>query len=250
MTAPDCPDPINCPVPSPGEFDLRRLKTRRMDSDTHFFSAYPVKHKDQLFNPGRGDSRFAPLSDGTGGFVPTLCGAMTRTTALLESVFHDVHITGRRQISRAIDLAGWELAELSNREPLHLVDFSEQGLVHLGLVRPDGNAARERLVFTTAAHYPCTRQWSERVHARGHVGRTLPHGIGWHSRIAELAAADAVLLADLFGEATSAAFMLFGDRVRTDRADWDVWYDVADLSAPAADALVLAVAEQLKVTIV
>ena len=44
--------------------------------------------------------------------------------------------------------------------------------------------------------------------------------------------------------------MLFGDRVRTDRADWDVWYDVADLSAPAADALVLAIAEQLKVTIV
>jgi DNA-binding FrmR family transcriptional regulator len=78
----------------------------------------------------------------------------------------------------------------------------------------------------------------------------LTHGIGWHSRIAELATADAVLLADLLGEATSAAFMLFGDRVRTDRADWDVRYDVADLSAPAADALVLAVAEQLKVTIV
>jgi len=221
-----------------------------MDSDTHFFSAYRVKHKDQLFNPGKGDSRFAPLPDGAGGFLPTLYGAMTRTTALLESVFHDVHTTGRRQVSRAIDLAGWGLAELSGREPLHLVDFYEQGLVHLGLVRPDGNAARERLVSTTAAHYPCTRQWSERVHARGHVGRTLPHGIGWHPRIAELAAADAVLLADLLGEATSAAFMLFGDRVRTDRADWEVWNDVADLSAPAADALVLAVAEQLKVTIV
>jgi len=45
------PRPHQLPGPSPGEFDLRRLKTRRMDSDTHFFSAYPVKHKDQLFNP-------------------------------------------------------------------------------------------------------------------------------------------------------------------------------------------------------
>jgi hypothetical protein len=160
-----------------------------MDADTHFFSAYRVKHKDQLFNPGKGDSRFAPLPDGTGSFVPTLYGAMTRTTALLESVFHDVHTTGRRQVSRAIDLAGWGLAELSRREPLHLVDFSEQGLVHLGLVRPNGNAARERLVSTMAAHYPCTRQWSQRIHARGHVGRTLPHGIGWHSRIAETCSA-------------------------------------------------------------
>ena len=191
VTAPDCPDPINCPVPSPGEFDLRRLRTRRMDSDTHFFSAYRLKHKDQLFNPGRGDSCFAPLSDGTDGFVPTLYGAMTRTTALLESVFHDVHTTGRRQISR-YRLAGWGLAELSRREPLQLVTSPSKDWSTWGSSAQMGMRRGERLVSTTAAHYPCTRQWSERVHARGHIGRTLPHGIGWHSRIAELAAADVV----------------------------------------------------------
>ena len=221
-----------------------------MDSDTHFFSAYRLKHKDQLFNPGRGDSRFAPLSDGTDGFVPTLYGAMTRTTALLESVFHDVHTTGRRQISRAIRPHRLGIGRAEQARAAATCRLLRARTGPPGARPPRWECGAQRLVSTTAAHYPCTRQWSERVHARGHIGRTLPHGIGWHSRIAELAAADAVLLADLLGEATSVAFMLFGDRVRTDRADWDVWYDVADLSAPAADALVLAVAEQLKVTIV
>jgi hypothetical protein len=169
--------------------------------------------------------------------------------ALLETVFHEVHSGGRRVVSRAIDLAGWGLIELAPLEPLRLIDLSDDALVRLGLTEPDGSAARQRLVSTSAGHYPCTREWSARLHARGRVGRSLPVGIGWRSRVAELAAADAVLLDDLLAGQSATAFVLFGDRVSTDLGDWSVRRHLSDLADPAALALVLAVADQLRATV-
>jgi hypothetical protein len=249
VTAPDCPNPSTCPVPDPVSFDLRRLRTVR-PSLTSFYTAYRAKYWPGVFNPGYGDTRFAPLHAAGGSPVPTLYGGVTKTVALLESVFHEVHVVGARLISRAIDLAPRGLVELSPAAPLSFVDLSDAALVGLGIVRPDGKAAREQLVATGPAHYRCTRLWGEHLHAVGEINGDLPMGIRWQSRIAELAASGAPLLEDLFNLDNTSVFVLFGDRMGTDIDDYTIGEHYQDLDADDAGGLVVAIAEQLGAVIV
>jgi len=244
VTATDCPSPSNCTVPDLGSFDLSRLRVIR-PRPTSFYTAYRARHWPGVFNPGHGDTRFTPLRTAGGSAVPTLYGGVTKTGALLESVFHEVHAGGARIISRAIDLAPRGLVELSSADPLSFVDLSDAALVDMGLVRPDGAAARERLVATGPTHYPCTRTWSEHLHALGAIDGDLPVGIRWQSRIAELAISGAPLLEDLFNVDNTSVFVLFGDRVSTYIDDYTIGEHYEDLAADDAGGLVVAIAEQL-----
>ena len=85
---------------------------------------------------------------------------------------------------------------------------------------------------------------------RRRVGGVTPVGLLWQSRIAELARADSLLLADLLTVA-SEVFMLFGDRVPTDPDAWlpgDPHY--GDLASGVGRGLAELIAEQLGAVIV
>lgn len=242
MTAPDCLDPEKCPVPDPREVDLRRLRLARVGAGSVLHTAYRRASWPSLFNfSGQSDGRFSPLM-GARGVIPSMYAAATQTVALLETAFHEVHASGARVISLPIDLARRGVVALSVLKPLALIDLRDEALGRLGL-------SREQLVATTPQHYACTRQWALALHDR-RIGGVSAVGLVWHSRIAELARADSLLLGDLlaFG---SEACVLFGDRVPTTPRAWvpgDPHYE--DLSIGNGRLLAEQIAEHLGAVIV
>lgn len=196
MTAGTCPFPATCPVPTPGVgVDARRVRLSTVDAGTTFYRVYELKYGYDAFNPGLGDTRFAPFG-AAGTPVPTLYGGADEETVLLETVFHDVHHAVGSRVIRERDLLNRGLAFLSSETALRLVDLRDEALTDLGL-------DRHQVVSTTAAHYPCTREWAVWCHARRPGGRP-PAGIVWNSRQAELR-----------GGPPREVFVLFGDRVPT-----------------------------------
>jgi len=166
-----------------------------------------------------------------------LYGAKSRTVALLETVFHDVHESSPRLITRK-SLIDRGLARLVAPERYVLVDLRDEALADLGL-------NRRQLVSTTPAHYPCTRAWAQAIHGR-RVGRARPVGLVWSSRVAELARADTPLLDDLLRGDRAEAFILFGDLLtNVDPADYRPEIEVRDLSTPGSRSMMSMVAEQL-----
>jgi RES domain len=223
---------------------MRYIRTTHVDAGMRFYTAYVSRYWPAVFNAsGIGDARFSPLHDSKSTIVPTLYGARTRTVALLETAFHEVHASGSRLISEAIDLAPRGLVQLRLPERATLIDLRDEALARLGL-------ARHELVSALPFHYRCTREWAITLHSRGHVGGNLPVGLIWKSRMAELAQADSVLLDDLLDGATAEAFVLFGDRLPLDLAAYAPSNRREDLSASSARALVEQVALQLRATIV
>ncbi len=242
MTAPACLDRANCPVPSPGDVDLRKLKIARLSENAVFHTSYRRSNWPALFNPSSvGNARFSPLASQTVP-VPTLYGAATQTVALLESCFHGVHAAGRKIISAALDLAPRGLVTLTAPVALPMIDLTNAGLTRVALTR-------SQLVATTPQHYACTREWAVALHGR-RIGGVTAVGLLWQSRIAELAQADSLLFADLLTVADE-VFMLFGDRVPQDPAAWlpgDPHYD--DLTSGHGLGLAELIAEQLGAVIV
>lgn len=84
----DCLDPPSCPVRSPENVDLRKLRLAHIPRGTTFHTVYRRAHWPSLFNDSPYDNaRFSSIQ-GSGGVVPTLYGAATQTVALLESCLH------------------------------------------------------------------------------------------------------------------------------------------------------------------
>lgn len=203
MTAPDCPDPQRCPVPDPRDLDRPALRLLRVAPHTLFHRVYELRYGYDTFNPGGGDSRFAPLV--LDGFaVPTLYGGDSAEAVLLETVFHDVHESASRVIYAA-QLRERGLARLRTPRSLRLIDLRDEALAELGL-------RRDQLVATTRAHYPCTREWAAVLHGV-RIGRSRPEGLIWHSRQAELHAGEPV---------PQEVFMLFGDRAPHGVGDYEL----------------------------
>jgi hypothetical protein len=208
-----------------------------------FFTSFSTTHWPALFNDsGRGLTRFAPLLDRSGAVVPTLYGARTRTVALLEGVFHDVHATGRRDIT-ALDLQRRGLAAFSLPGRLALVDLRDEALGRLGF-------RRGHLVTAPSQHYRCTGEWAAALHGRG-IGSAKPVGLLWRSRVAELARADSALFADLLPGASKEVFVLFGDLLNTtDPSAYAPLAESDDLSSPLALRLLAPIAQELGATLV
>jgi RES domain-containing protein len=242
VTAPGCLDRTNCPVPSPGSVDLRRLRIVRVSAGTTFHTSYRSRHWPALFNPSTsGDARFSPLEIG-GVVVATMYLARTQTVALLETSFHDVHQTAARHISEPLQLAGRGVVALSAPVSLPLVDLRDDELARLGL-------DRAQLVSTSPEHYSCTQEWGAALRSR-RIGPISPVGILWRSRVAELAGGDSLLLGDLLTLGSEVG-VLFGDRLSTDPTVWkpgDPHY--TDLSSGQGRLLAEQIAEQLRAVIV
>jgi hypothetical protein len=243
LTAPGCLDPDQCPVPNPGDVDLRKLRLAHLPAGDVFHTAYSRAYWPALFNPsGLGNARFSPLEAG-GVTVPTLYGGRTQTVALLETCFHSVHEVAERTISESIDLKSRGVVALTSPKRLPLIDLTNNGLARVGV-------SRSQLVSTTPEHYACTREWAVALHAR-RIGPVMPVGLLWDSRIAELATGHSRPLLEDVLPLISRVFVLFGDRVPTSPAEWHPGvpqYD--DLVSGLGRTFVDDIAEQLFAVIV
>lgn len=202
MTAAGCGDPDDCPVPHPDEVDLRRLPSVILPAGTPLRRGHKSRYQPQDAVPGRADlppptqmSRFAPVLGQSHAYV-----ARREIAALLESVFHSLVPDSPR--IHWPQLRHWSLSHVTLRRDVRLIDLRDPVLATLGL-------DRSQLVATDPGHYPCTRQWAERLHGR-HVGGKPTSGLLWHSRQAEIHAEQGVrpLLADvLVGEQAEVAVL-------------------------------------------
>lgn len=181
-----CPDPDSCSV-SPA---LSEFRTVTLPAKTRMYRAYRASWGCDEYNPGYGDTRFSPIDDPlTGARLPSMYLAQDAVAALLETVFHDV----QQDVARLIyerDLRGMLLAHIVAPEPAVLVDLRDPELHRLGV-------ERESVVSTPREHYACTRRLAVSVLQDGSPDI---HGIIWHSRQAELAAADPAEVAVFYGD--------------------------------------------------
>lgn len=231
MTSPRdlrCPDPAGCRVVA----ELPAVPGVWLEAGAPLYRVYSTKWGYDEFNPGLGDTRFAPLAAAvTGAQVPTMYLAADQIGALLETVFHEVH----QQLPRSIyekDLRPFGLAHVLVPRRLWLADLRDDALAAAGV-------GREQLVSTMREHYPCTRRVAQELHGRVINGRRVA-GLLWHSRQAELleAAAPAVVC------------VLFGDVAGTDRGSWALTGPgVRNLYEGPGRLLVDVLAEQLSATV-
>ena len=195
MTADDCPSPASCPVPIPSTaLDPGRLRLEVIQTGRVICRSYQLVHGYDTFNPGVGDTRFAPLSADERTPIPTMYAGEDDAVALLESVFHDIHHQVPDRVVYYSIARRWGLAYVRVPRPLSLIDLRNDALTDLGL-------ERGQIVTTQAEHYPCTRQWARWLYGQS-PGGVAPDGILWHSRQAELHV----------GAAAREVLVLFGDR--------------------------------------
>jgi hypothetical protein len=195
-----CPDPAGCPVVT----ELPDVPAVWLAAGTPQYRVYATKRGYDEFNPGLGDTRFAPFDAvATGVRVPAMYTAGDQIGALLETVFHEVHHQADRHIYEK-DLREHGLAHVLVPRRLWLADLRDAVLQDIGV-------GRDQLVSTPSEHYPCTRRVAHELHGRVIDGLPVA-GLMWHSRQAELLdAAEPVEVCVLFGDATG-----------TDRGSWEL----------------------------
>lgn len=170
---------------------LPELTTVELDAGRPLFRVYDSTWGHDEHNPGFGDARFSPFDDAaTGARVPAMYLAEDPKSALLETVFHEVHHLASRTVYEA-DLVGELLAYLRVPERGLLGDLRDDELRRLGI-------AREQIASSASEHYPCTRRLAVQALAMTHGGNDI-QGLIWHSRQAELAGAPAAEVIVMFG---------------------------------------------------
>lgn len=203
----DCPDPDGCLVAG----TLPRLHAVPLSDGDPLYRVYDTTWGYDEHNPGYGDARFSPIDDPTSGDrLPSMYLAATRTAALLETVFHDVHHDSSRTIYER-DLRGKLLAHVRVPAVAALGDLRDPQLDRLGLKRSE-------VVSSPAEHYPCTRRLAIAALGQPRRKRALG-GLIWHSRQAELAGKAPVEVVVLFGQprypSVRGSWPLFGSGAST-----------------------------------
>jgi hypothetical protein len=182
-----CPNPPGCGVAA----HLPTLNTVTLTQGRALYRVYDGTWGYDEFNPGRGDTRFAPIDEPvTGKRLPSMYLGETPTTVLLESVFHDVHQLGSMTVYQA-QLHDKLLAHIEVPASATLGDLRDPQLHALGL-------ARSQVVASPAEHYPCTRRLAVEALAQDHDPPL--QGLIWHSRQAELVNKPPEEIIILFGE--------------------------------------------------
>ena len=202
MSAAGCGDPDGCPVPDPADVDLRRLPSVTLPARTPLRRGHKSRYPAQDPVPACPElpdptlmSRFAPVRGQAHVYV-----ARREIAALLESALHSLVPDSPR--IQWPQLMHWSLSHVRLGHDVRLIDLRDPVLAVLGV-------ERSQLVATDPAHYPCTRRWAERLVGR-HIGGKLTVGLLWHSRQAEIHAAQGVrpLLVDvLVGEQAEVAVL-------------------------------------------
>ncbi len=139
---------------------------------------HDVKWAPESFNPGvdeRGNpvrpTRFAPIRDVVGTFVPYLYGGSTRECAIFETIFHNVPIDAPDKSVDLADSAQRGHGQILPRRDLRLVDLTTDGLHRL-------RVPKEELIASPARDYAQTASWAQALH---HQFDDLD-GLVWMSR--------------------------------------------------------------------
>ncbi len=143
------------------------------------------KFAGDVFNPGFGASRFAPVGP-VRKRVPTAYAADAFEAAVYETIFHDLDPAQSFKTYPLSKLADVRCSVLRVASPLSLRSFLAPDLMKLGV-------ARNQLIDTSSREFPDTRRWSAALHRKD----TITHGMVWESR----------------AYPSSLAMMFFGDRV-------------------------------------
>jgi len=177
------------------------LNTVHLHEDRLLYRVYDGTYGYDEFNPGYGDSRFAPIDDPvTGKRLPSMYLGETAATVLLETVFHDVHQQGSMVVYQQ-HLHEKLLAHILVPVRATLGDLRDPQLAKLGVKRSE-------VVSSSAEHYPCTRRLAIAALEQSHDPPL--QGLIWHSRQAELV-----------GRPPEEVIVLFGnDRYPSTRGVW------------------------------
>ena len=106
-----------------------------------------------------GNARFSPIQDRAAKIIPTLYAGVTYTCALMETVFHDVPISGGPSAIAPAKLDCLVCSAVETLRELQLIDLTSTGLRHFGLKNTD-------LIDTDPNTYPLTRAWAEALYER------------------------------------------------------------------------------------
>jgi hypothetical protein len=179
MPSADCPEPADCPVPAaPGARRADDFRSTVLPANAVVCRGFEFKWGYDSFNPGFGDTRFAPISTDASDRVPTLYGGVDDVSVLLETVLHDVHHDIPDRIIYEAIVRKWGLAFVRLPRDIVVVDLRDEALAALGFSRKD-------LITTTAEHYCCTREWAQWLYGQ-RIDGVATSGLLWHSRQAEL----------------------------------------------------------------
>lgn len=159
----------------------RGLKSRVLPAGSTWWNVTHHSFAAEVFNSsGKGAARFSPLFDADGAPVPVLYAARHPVAAMLETVFHNVWGQRAKRVGRA-DLTGRVLRQMRFDVDVRVVDLSDAELARHGI-------GRDQLVSTSPEHYRGTRAWAD-LFLGTSIGGQPTVGIGWQSRVVELALA-------------------------------------------------------------
>jgi hypothetical protein len=194
--------------PPPAAFPTFYYRTLKSRQELH--RIHDGRFAPTAFNPGIGQSRFAPIHSASGDMVPTLYAASSFECAVHETLFHDVVFD-----------APLKTVPFSRLQPIrHSILRVRRDLALVSLFAPDLNAwsiTRADLIDTLPSAYASTARWAEAIHA----ARSDGSGLVWTSRRCD---------PDL-------GFMLFGDRAGQDSLEL-----ISSIAISASDAEMLAIA--------
>ncbi|MDE1189164.1 MAG: RES family NAD+ phosphorylase [Pantoea sp.] len=137
------------------------------------------------FNPGKGKSRFSPITDSEDNNIPTLYGGENLPVALMETVLHDLPTPCENAPVELSTLDKLARSQISSKEDIQLVDLTPRFMKKNGITQGD-------LLGSSADNYPETRRWAEKIHS----DNPQAQGLQWASK-----------------QHGDKAVMLFGDRV-------------------------------------
>ncbi|MGB9095967.1 RES family NAD+ phosphorylase [Erwinia sp.] len=146
-----------------------------------FYRVHSADYRAAEFNPGKGNSRFSPMSNG----VSTLYGGENTGVAVMETLFHDLPSDSAGAPYDLGKLAGMAHSVITPLIDLQLVDLNPKTLRKMGVTR-------SQLLDSPAEQYIFTREYAVAIH------QAFPavQGLQWSSK-----------------QHGDAALMLFGDRI-------------------------------------
>ena len=162
---------MTCSIHQPGVSEPFTLDTVTRAQVPVWFHVYCTKEyptRPDTFAQGWGDTRFAPISTGSGSPVHTYYAASTLECAYMESVLHEILLSppGVLDVS---ELQYYHLAQVTLTDPLTYVSFHTPYLPQLGL-------ARTELIDSLPGCYPETRPWAEAAYQQQPRSQAIGYG--------------------------------------------------------------------------
>lgn len=157
----------------------------RLDKDMVIHRIHASRFTATEFNPGLGNSRFAPFMIG-GAYVPTAYGATSLDCAIFETIFHEIDPAAAFKTVYWSELETLSYSTVALTRDVDVAKLFSADLLKWGL-------ERSQLIDTPKSTYSHTQAWSPAIHGDAQA----PHGMIWTSKRYD----------------EDKALMLFGDRV-------------------------------------